>query len=55
MREKGVNPDVIRLMLGWSDAKIQNNYTHFDVARMVKQGEIVDAVFTDQQALSISK
>ncbi len=55
MREKGVNPDVIRLMLGWSDAKIQNNYTHFDVARMVRQGELMDAVFTDQQALPVSE
>ena len=55
MREKGVNPDIIRLMLGWSDVSIQNNYTHFDVARMIKQGEIVDAVFTDQHALSIGK
>ena len=55
MREKGVNPDIIRLMLGWSDISMQNNYTHFDVARMVKQGEIVDAVFTDHQALLISK
>ena len=42
-------------MLGWSDVSIQNNYTHFDVARMIKQGVIVDAVFTDQQALSIGK
>ena len=55
MREKGVSPDIIRLMLGWSDISIQNNYTHFDIARMIKQGEIVDAVFTDQQALLISK
>ena len=51
MREKGVNPDVIRLMLGWSDVSIQNNYTHFDIARMVRQGELVDAVFTDHKAL----
>lgn len=51
MREKGVNPYVIRLMLGWSDVSIQNNYTHFDIARMVRQGELVDAVFTDHKAL----
>ena len=55
MREKGVNPDIIRLMLGWSDANIQNNYTHFDIARMVRQGELVDAVFTDQTALPVCK
>lgn len=51
MREKGVNPDVIRLMLGWSDVSIQNNYTHFVIARMVRQSELIDAVFTDHKAL----
>lgn len=48
MREKGMNPDVIRLMLGWADANIQNNYTHFDVVRMLEQGNMVDAVFVEE-------
>ena len=53
MRTKGINPAIIRLMLGWSDEDIQNNYTHFDVAKMVKHGEIIDAVFTEQKALQL--
>ena len=53
MRTKGINPAIIRLMLGWSDEDIQNNYTHFDVAKMVKHGEIIDAVFTEQNALQL--
>lgn len=53
MREKGVNPDIIRLMLGWSDESIQRNYTHFDVARMIKQGELVDAIFSEEKAVIV--
>lgn len=51
MREKGMNPDIIRLMLGWTDAGIQNNYTHFDIARMIRQGDLVDEIFSSSKAL----
>lgn len=55
MREKGLNPDLIRLMLGWSDISIQNNYTHFDIVRLIKQGELVDSVVFGQKLLSDSQ
>lgn len=47
LREKGVNPDIIRIMLGWADENIQQNYTHFNVARMIKQGELIDTIFLE--------
>lgn len=32
LRTYGVNPDIIRNMLGWADERIQDNYTHFSIA-----------------------
>ena len=51
LREHGIDPYVIRLMLGWGDDRIQRNYTHIDITRMIKEGNITDAVFADYKLL----
>ena len=32
----GVNPDILRNMLGWADEHIQGNYTHFSITGVAK-------------------
>ena len=47
LRERGADPYLIRLMLGWSDSNIQQNYTHVDIVRMIKNGDLTEAIFND--------
>ena len=45
--EKGESPEVIRAMTGWSNPQMQRNYTHYDAARMVNQGKVIDAILIE--------
>jgi len=46
LKSKGYSAEMIRASLGWSDEKIQDNYTHWKPESLSGQAEIIDNIWS---------
>ena len=45
LRNSGLAPAKIRASLGWSQVRIQENYTHWQVEHLKEQINFIDKIF----------